>query len=81
MKDNVQLVEQIAQRNESGIFEFTMDAKEKEALWTARKNSLWSMLAMRTEEGQQLWSTDVAVPLSRLPDLIGTCADDTSYIS
>lgn len=28
------------------------------------------MLALR-EEGDEVWSTDVAVPLSRLPDIIG----------
>jgi D-lactate dehydrogenase (cytochrome) len=28
------------------------------------------MLALR-EEGHDVWSTDVAVPLSRLPDIIG----------
>jgi hypothetical protein len=29
------------------------------------------MLALRDKEGMELWSTDVAVPLSRLPDIIG----------
>lgn len=28
------------------------------------------MLALR-KEGDEVWSTDVAVPLSRLPDIIG----------
>lgn len=71
VNDNVQLVQQITKQHKSGSFEFTMNPKEKEALWAARKNSLWSMLAMREEDGQQIWSTDVAVPFSRLPDLIG----------
>jgi len=29
------------------------------------------MLALRSKEGMEVWSTDVAVPLSRLPDIIG----------
>jgi D-lactate dehydrogenase (cytochrome) len=29
------------------------------------------MLALR-EEGSEVWSTDVAVPISRLPDIIGS---------
>ena len=29
------------------------------------------MLALRNKEGMEVWSTDVAVPLSRLPDIIG----------
>src|SRR5690606_32149750 len=42
---------------------------EKVSLWSARKQSLWSMLSLR-ESGQDVWSTDVAVPLSRLADLV-----------
>jgi len=51
--------------------EFTFAKNEKEAhdLWSARKQSLWSMMALR-KEGSEVWSTDVAVPLSRLPDII-----------
>ena len=30
---------------------------------------MWSMLSLR-ESGNEIWSTDVAVPLSRLPDII-----------
>jgi len=47
-----------------------MDAEEQKTLWSARKECLWSMLALR-KEGDDVWSTDVAVPLSRLPDIIG----------
>ncbi|KAF3903315.1 hypothetical protein AA313_de0200568 [Arthrobotrys entomopaga] len=39
-------------------------------LWSARKEALWSMLALREKSGD-VWSTDVAVPLSRLADIIG----------
>ncbi|KAL9086948.1 MAG: hypothetical protein Q9159_003910 [Coniocarpon cinnabarinum] len=76
VQDNIQLVRAISNRNQSQAFEFTLDGKEKEDLWQARKNSLWSMLAMRNEEGQQIWGTDVAVPFSRLPDLIETSKRD-----
>ena len=60
----------IAQKHKSGNFEFTLDPKEQATLWSARKEALWSMLALR-KEGDEVWSTDVAVPLSRLPDIIG----------
>ena len=30
---------------------------------------VWSMLSLR-KEGSEVWSTDVAVPISRLPDII-----------
>jgi D-lactate dehydrogenase (cytochrome) len=47
-----------------------MSPEEQETLWSARKESLWSMLAMRKGD-EEMWSTDVAVPLSRLADIIG----------
>lgn len=50
-------------------FEFTDDAKEQAALWSARKEVLWTMLSLR-REGDEVWGTDVAVPLSRLAELI-----------
>lgn len=46
-----------------------MDAEEQATLWSARKDALWSMLALR-RDGDEVWSTDVAVPLSRLPDIM-----------
>ncbi|KAF2741262.1 D-lactate dehydrogenase mitochondrial precursor [Polyplosphaeria fusca] len=67
--ESVKLVRSIARTHNSGDFEFAIDAEEQKTLWSARKESLWSMLALR-EEGHDVWSTDVAVPLSRLPDII-----------
>ncbi|TQS31805.1 hypothetical protein Golomagni_07902 [Golovinomyces magnicellulatus] len=67
--ENIEQVKQIAARNKSGSFEFAADAEEQKLLWSARKESLWSMLALR-KEGQDVWSTDVAVPFSRLADII-----------
>ncbi|KAF2790113.1 D-lactate dehydrogenase mitochondrial precursor [Melanomma pulvis-pyrius CBS 109.77] len=69
VQENVKQVKSIARAHKSGDFEFAMDAEEQKTLWSARKESLWSMLALR-KEGDEVWSTDVAVPLSRLPDII-----------
>lgn len=71
VKENIELVKAIAKANKSGDFEFAVNAEEQKTLWSARKESLWSMLALR-REGDEVWSTDVAVPISRLPDIIGT---------
>lgn len=52
-------------------FKFAEDEEEKEELWTARKVALWSTLDAGKEKlGQdvQLWTTDVAVPISKLVD-------------
>ena len=72
VKENVEQVKNIASQHESGDFEFAISADEKKRLWSARKESLWSMIALKGE-GMEIYSTDVAVPLSRLPDLIGMC--------
>lgn len=67
--ENIDLVKKIAKGNRSGEFEFTTDAEEQKNLWSARKDALWSMLALRKGD-EEVWSTDVAVPMSRLPDII-----------
>lgn len=49
--------------------------QEVEELWEARKVALWSAMASREgrEEGKgqpRAWTTDVCVPVARLPDLV-----------
>ena len=68
--DSINLTTKLAQSNNAESFEFARDEKEAHDLWSARKQSLWSMMALR-KEGSEVWSTDVAVPISRLPDIIG----------
>jgi D-lactate dehydrogenase (cytochrome) len=68
--DNIKEVQELAKKHNGGKFEFAKDDKEQELLWSARKQALWSMLSVR-KEGTELWTTDVAVPLSRLADIIG----------
>ncbi|KAF1983811.1 D-lactate dehydrogenase mitochondrial precursor [Aulographum hederae CBS 113979] len=69
VRENVKLVRDISRQHRSGDMEFAASGAEATALWSARKEALWSMLSLR-KEGQEVWSTDVAVPLSRLPDII-----------
>ncbi|KAH8726999.1 hypothetical protein GQ44DRAFT_650256 [Phaeosphaeriaceae sp. PMI808] len=69
VQENINLVKAIARSHKSGDFEFAVNPEEQKTLWSARKESLWSMLALR-REGDEVWSTDVAVPISRLPDII-----------
>jgi D-lactate dehydrogenase (cytochrome) len=67
--ENIGLVKLIAKMHNSGDFEFALSPEEQKTLWSARKEALWSMLALR-QDSSEVWSTDVAVPLSRLPDII-----------
>lgn len=68
--DSINLTTAVAKKNKGKSFEFAKDEREAHDLWSARKQALWSMMALR-KEGSEIWSTDVAVPLSRLPDIIG----------
>ncbi|KAF2752040.1 D-lactate dehydrogenase mitochondrial precursor [Sporormia fimetaria CBS 119925] len=74
VQENIKLVKAIAKAHKSGDFEFAKSPEEQKTLWSARKESLWSMLALR-REGDEVWSTDVAVPISRLPDIIGMLSE------
>jgi D-lactate dehydrogenase (cytochrome) len=77
--DNIKTTKSIAKVNHSTSFEFAKTDQEAQDLWSARKESLWSMLALR-EEGSEVWSTDVAVPISRLPDIIGSQQKFLKYL-
>ncbi|SMQ53787.1 unnamed protein product [Zymoseptoria tritici ST99CH_3D7] len=65
----IKLVQSITTRHRGGNVEFATTPEEQHELWSARKQALWSMLALRKGD-EEVWSTDVAVPLSRLPDII-----------
>ncbi|RDW86207.1 uncharacterized protein DSM5745_02849 [Aspergillus mulundensis] len=67
--DSISLTRNLAKSNNAEAFEFAKNETEAHDLWSARKQSLWSMMALR-KEGSEVWSTDVAVPISRLPDII-----------
>ena len=69
VKDNISNVEALAKRHGGANIEFAKDDASAKTLWSARKEALWSMLALR-QTGNEVWSTDVAVPLSRLSDII-----------
>lgn len=43
--------------------------EEVEALWESRKVALWSAMQYRGE-GARCWTTDVCVPIARLPELV-----------
>lgn len=53
VKENISRVQAITKRNKGSNFEFAKDLREQQLLWSARKESLWSMLAMR-KEGEEV---------------------------
>lgn len=78
VKEQIGLVQKIAKAKGSLSFEFARNADEGEELWSARKESLWSVMAKRRDETDHVWTTDVAVPISRLPDIIDQTKEDMS---
>ncbi|KAJ0377010.1 hypothetical protein COL26b_004678 [Colletotrichum chrysophilum] len=69
VKEQVALVKQLAAKTGSKTFDFAKNEEEQHELWSARKEALWSTMAVK-REGDHVWTGDVAVPMSRLPDII-----------
>jgi D-lactate dehydrogenase (cytochrome) len=77
VKEQIGQVQKLAKTAGSVSFEFAKTEQEKEDLWQARKEALWAVLAK--SEGNHdigVWTTDVAVPISRLPDIIDITKED-----
>jgi len=70
VKEQIGMVQKIAKSKGSKTFEFAKNAEEQVSLWSARKDALWSVMAMRKSDKDHVWTGDVAVPISRLPDII-----------
>lgn len=75
VKEQIQIVQEMARQTGSKSFEFARSEEEKAELWSARKEALWSTLAV-AKPGDKVWTGDVAVPMSRLPLLIEETKDD-----
>lgn len=73
VKDSIIQVQTISKKHHANGFQYESDPEKQKALWSARKEALWSMMALRETDGH-VWSTDVAVPLSRVSELIGQFA-------
>lgn len=70
VKEQIAVVRSLAQRNGSLNFEFARNEAERVEIWSARKEALCSVMAMRQQPSDRVWTTDVAVPISRLPEMI-----------
>ncbi|KAH7472035.1 D-lactate dehydrogenase [cytochrome] [Fusarium oxysporum f. sp. matthiolae] len=75
VKDSIAQVQSISKKHNAKDFQYENDPKKQKALWSARKEALWSMMALRETDGH-VWSTDVAVPLSRVSELIDISKKD-----
>jgi D-lactate dehydrogenase (cytochrome) len=70
VKEQISTVQKLAKGSGSRTFSFAKNEEEQADLWSARKQALWSVMAMRENDTDHVWTGDVAVPISRLPDII-----------
>lgn len=68
IQESADIVKAIAKKHGGTGFELARNEKQAADLWMDRKNALYSGLAL--VDGARGWSTDVCVPVSRLPDLV-----------
>ncbi|KAL9125839.1 MAG: hypothetical protein Q9217_005014 [Psora testacea] len=78
VKEQIDMVKKISKAQGSKSFDFAKSKDEAAELWSARKDALWSVMAKRREDSDHVWTTDVAVPISRLPDIIEETKEDMS---
>ncbi|PWN38934.1 FAD-binding domain-containing protein [Ceraceosorus guamensis] len=60
-----------------GAVRFARKEAEMEELWSARKQALWAALEF-AGEGKRCWTTDVCVPISKLPQLVKRVKQETN---
>jgi D-lactate dehydrogenase (cytochrome) len=76
VKEHIGLTKNIVNACGAKTFEFAKNKEEAQELWSARKEALWSVTAQQTKDSQRVWTTDVAVPISRLAEIIEITKDD-----
>nr|XP_011755811.1 probable D-lactate dehydrogenase, mitochondrial isoform X1 [Macaca nemestrina] len=74
LEEQLQRTEEIVQQNGASDFSWAKAAEERSQLWTARHNAWYAALAMRP--GCKGYSTDVCVPISRLPEILVQTKED-----
>ncbi|XP_062277409.1 probable D-lactate dehydrogenase, mitochondrial [Scomber scombrus] len=68
LEEQVNTAEDITQSNGGSDFQWAQDSETRSRLWKARHDAWYAALALRP--GCKAYSTDVCVPLSRLPQII-----------
>nr|XP_058899731.1 probable D-lactate dehydrogenase, mitochondrial isoform X1 [Kogia breviceps] len=74
LAEQVQRTEEIIRHNGGSHFSWAKEAEERSRLWAARHNAWYAALALRP--GCKGYSTDVCVPISRLPEILVQTKED-----
>ncbi|KAJ7072721.1 FAD-linked oxidase-like protein, partial [Mycena amicta] len=76
IKLTAKTIQALVKKHGSSKFEFAATAEEADNLWQNRKYALMSTLAAYPDS--KCWTTDVCVPVSRLPELVLETKKDLS---
>ncbi|KAE8420569.1 hypothetical protein BDV36DRAFT_281447 [Aspergillus pseudocaelatus] len=79
IQEGIQLAKEAARHQKYLSFDCASTEAEIQSLWSARKEALWACLAVRPE-GTQIWSTDVAVPISKMAEIIDQSKERASIL-
>uniref|UniRef100_A0A7E4VHK0 D-lactate dehydrogenase (cytochrome) n=1 Tax=Panagrellus redivivus TaxID=6233 RepID=A0A7E4VHK0_PANRE len=74
VEEQATTTEEVCTGNEGSSFQWSTDRHEIEALWGARHAAYYATLNQR--KGAQGFSTDVCVPISKLPEVITATKED-----
>ncbi|KAJ8482850.1 hypothetical protein ONZ45_g14801 [Pleurotus djamor] len=80
LQETARIVKSVVGKYGGYGFTLAKDEEEAEKLWADRKNALFSGLALLEGEDGKGWSTDVCVPVSKLPQLVYETKQDLSEI-
>ncbi|KAK7693183.1 hypothetical protein QCA50_002749 [Cerrena zonata] len=69
IKETANAIKKIFQKHGSSNFEFAATQQQADELWENRKYALMSTIAA-AGDSSKVWTTDVCVPVSRLPELV-----------
>ena len=68
VSEQAETVQMLAEENGGSKFQWVTKQEDRTRLWQARHDAYFAMLAF--VPGKRVWSTDVAVPISRLTECI-----------
>ncbi|RAK81577.1 FAD-binding oxidoreductase [Aspergillus fijiensis CBS 313.89] len=79
INESIDRTREILKNNKGDELMFASSPEEGDNLWSARKQALWTTLAARPP-GTEIWSTDVAVPISRLAEIVEMSKEESSSL-
>ncbi|PYH43028.1 FAD-binding oxidoreductase [Aspergillus saccharolyticus JOP 1030-1] len=79
ISESIDRTRRILTKNKGDELVFASTPEEGDNLWSARKQALWAILAARPQ-GTEIWSTDVAVPISRLAEIVEMSKEESSSL-